>query len=287
MAFFYSRIVNIFQRKHRSAAPDDYRQYVLERLFPSIRYGRDIDLERYIMMRENKKNSMEWGSAYQSLAFRYTEGERKRLIRSFRKKQGIFEKVFAQIMDELFRRVVQNLKNRIDILLQEFKVINQASRSSRDAMLLSGIERIVGLCSPEKDGAAEGAEFYLDFARHLGYRQNELVPVVTLVQGYADGSLFEEAAVKEAYRFDIREEYRKHHRLKPQRKQAFTLQLLITEEDIASIVVATEDMNEYEQTYEYFSRYLPLAGNREFATKIYAYSKKHQTSHFRIFEAVR
>ena len=91
MPGFYSRIINIFQGNRRKAGKADYQDYVLQRLFPKIRYGRDIDLERYIMMRENRTDSAEWGRAYHNLSLRYTNQERAALIHCYRKSQGVFE----------------------------------------------------------------------------------------------------------------------------------------------------------------------------------------------------
>ncbi|MBN1525835.1 MAG: hypothetical protein JW904_15260 [Spirochaetales bacterium] len=288
MPGIYSRIINIFQGNRRKAGKADYQDYVLQKLFPKIRYGRDVDLERYIMLRESRQGAAEWGRAYHNLSLRYTDKERAALIHCYRKSQGVFDSVFAKICNQLYKRVSLHLKGRIDQLVSEYKKIETGSQSrGGDASTMGRIDSIVTLCSPDKDSALENVEFLYDFAAHLGYKHQKLKKVVSLVQGYTDGTLFEEATVKESYHFDIREEYRRHRPSKKKKTDGFSLKILITEEDVERIVIPLDGKNEYEQSFAYYERYLPYVDNKEFATKIYVYSKKHSSGHYRIYEAIR
>jgi hypothetical protein len=46
-------------------------------------------------------------------------------------------------------------------------------------------------------------------------------------------------------------------------------------------------LNEYELSFSYFERYIKLIDDPEFATKVYVYSKKHNTPHYHIFDVIR
>ncbi|HEQ71081.1 MAG TPA: hypothetical protein ENN69_01200, partial [Spirochaetia bacterium] len=261
------------------------------KLFPSIRYGRDADLERYIMLRESGKSSTEWGGVYGNLSLRYTPRESAGLIRSYRKNAAAFDLLFKKVLDNLYDRMTALLFLRIDRVVRELTQLEtlerRPSRRAGERGVIDHLEKIVSLCSPNMETATAGAEFLLETARHFGRKERLMKRALELVRGYTDGTLFEEAQVRETYHFDIREERRKEAPQAGTRREGLKLRILITREDVDAIVVRDDSLNEYERAYAYFERYLPLVDNHEFQTKIYVYSKKHGTPHYRIFDVVR
>ena len=80
----------------------DLQEFVLGKIFPTIRYGRDTDLERYITLREGGKSSSDWQGFYDNLSIKYTDQERKQLIRSMRKNLYNFNLIFNKIIGSFF-----------------------------------------------------------------------------------------------------------------------------------------------------------------------------------------
>ena len=281
---------NIFRHSRQWSDEADYREYVLQKIFPAIRYDRDNDLERYIMLRESGKPSKEWGGYYSALCLRYTEAERKRLIRFFRKNSLAFQNYFKLVLNNLYERLHLKLLERIDQLITCLKKIEKSQHrmlKSSQKDIIAQLEKMLALCSPQLETASEGADFLLEFANHYRYNSTKMRRVVKLVKGYLDGSLFEEVQVKEAYHFDIKEERKKYQRSVPEDEQPFRLQIFISPTDIEEIVISSTDKNEYELALAYFECYLPKVADKEFATRVYVYAKKYNTYHFKIYEVIR
>jgi hypothetical protein len=290
MALFINKFENIFKNKNLNLNDKDLREYVLGKIFPTIRYGRDADLERYISLREGGKDSAEWKGFYENLSHKYTEPERKQLIRSMRKNLRYFNHVFSKIINDLYKRVITMIKHRIDLLVKELHGIEHISKSrlNKDHNMLARVEAIIALCSQNKTEAADGIRFLAELSQNLGYKQKDIRKIQHLVKSYFDGSLFEEAEAKLEYHFDIREEYKKQK--KPAARPAgdeIKLKIFITEEDIDRILVERDRHNEYELSFSYFEQYIKYIDDPEFATKVYVYSKKHNTPHYQIFESIR
>ncbi len=290
MALFVNKFENIFKNKNLNLNEKDLQEYVLGKIFPTIRYGRDADLERYINLRESGRASVEWQGFYENLSMKYTEPERKQLIRGLRKNVHYFNRVFSKIIGDLYKRIIVMIKRRIDLLVKELHYIKRSSRSrsNKDSNMLARVETIIGLCSQNKSDAPDGIRFLADLSRNMGYKYKDIYTIQHLVKSYFDGSLFEEAEARIEYHFDIREEYKKQKKL-PVRPpgEAIKLKIFITEEDIGKILVDHDKPNEYELSFSYFEKYIKYIDDPEFATKVYVYSKKHNTTHYQIFESIR
>lgn len=290
MLRFATGLKSIFRHSRQWSDEADYREYVLQKIFPAIRYDRDNDLERYIMLRESGKTSKEWGGYYNALCLRYSELERKKLIRFFRKNNLAFQNYFKVVLNNLYERLRMKLCERIEQLSACLRKIEKSQHrmfKSSQKDVIAQLEKMIALCSPQLETASEGADFLLEFANHYRYNHTKMKKVVKLVKGYLDGSLFEEAQVKEAYHFDIKEERKKYQRQGLEDEQPFRLQIFIAPADIEEIVVSSNDKNEYELALAYFERYLSKVADQEFATKVYVYAKKHNTYHYQIYEVIR
>ncbi|MBN1797473.1 MAG: hypothetical protein JW822_02785 [Spirochaetales bacterium] len=285
-----NKFENLFKIQRREMNEADLQEFVLGKIFPTIRYGRDSDLERYITLREGGKSSTDWQVFYDNLSIKYTDQERKQLIRSIRKNLYNFNLIFNKIIGSLYKRVINILKGRIDQLVKELKKIEKISKSkiNKDHNMLARVEAIIQLCSRNKSEALDGIHFLLDLAQNLNYKHKPLAKIQHIVKSYFDGTLFEEAEAKIEYHFDIKEEYKKHRRIQPKPKsEEIKLKIFITKEDISQILVDDKRLNEYELSLSYFEKYFELINDPEFATKIYVFSKKHNTPHYKIFEAIR
>ncbi len=285
-----NKFENIFKAQQRELNETDLQEYVLGKIFPTIRYGRDSDLERYIILREGGKSSHDWQVFYDNLSIKYTDRERRQLIRSIRKNLYNFNLIFNKIICILYKRVIYILKGRIDKLVKELRKIEKISKSklNKDHNMLARVEAIIQHCSRNKSEALDGINFLLDLARGLNYKHEPLVKIQHIVKSYFDGTLFEEAEAKIEYHFDIKEEYKKHKKIPPKPKSdEIKLKIFITREDIAQILIKENRFNEYELSFSYFEKYIKLIDDPEFATKIYVYSKKHSTPHYHIFEVIR
>jgi len=283
----------------------DYKNKIITRMFPSIRYGRDTDLERYVMMRETKKPQKEWQMYYYNLEKKYTNTERIQLIRSLRKKRANFEFIFSSIIDQLYSRIVKKLEIKIAAISSLFssngKMLSISEISKMDSsILLKKIEYIINLFSPDKYEALDNINFLVDFAGNNDFKHNEISRIEELVKSYIDGSLFEHTGDEgEVYSFDMKEEYKKQYgkappkitesRKKDQKRKIkpFKIHIVLTNNDLKDILLKTKNINEYDICFTYLQKYMKHIENEDFATKIFVYSKNHRTNHFRIFDAIR
>jgi len=290
MAASVNKFENIFNSHKTNLNEADLQEYVLGKIFPTIRYGRDTDLERYVNLRENGHGSADWHGFFNSLTLKYTEDERKLLIRCMRKNLDYFQYIFSRIITDVYKRIIKMLKRRIDLLVKELAGVESISKAvlSRDHNMLRRVETIIGLCAQNKSDALDGINFLTDLGRNLGYKQKQLGRIQSLVKRYFDGSLFEEAELATQYHFDIKEEYKKQKKLPAGNDSGeIKLKIFITEEDIGRILINNQKLNEYELSFSYFEKYIKFVNDPEFATKIYVYSKKHNTAHYQIFESIR
>jgi hypothetical protein len=290
MPYTVNKFDNLFTKEQKSWNEHDLQEYILGKIFPSIRYGQDSDLERYVKTRESSTNSSTWQQFYDNLSIKYTEPERKHLIHSMRKSIHNFNLVFRVVINNLYKRVIKSLKKRIDLLNREFNKIEQLAKAKfhKDHNMLKRVENIIQLCSQNKSDALEGINFLEDIAQNLSYKQTMLKKIQHLVKGYFDGTLFEEAIAKIEYHFDIKEEYRKQKKLSAKKAdEDIRLKIFITREDIEKILVNEKKFNEYELAFFYLEKYIRLLDDPEFATKIYVYSKKHNSPHYHIFDVIR
>jgi hypothetical protein len=284
-----NKFENIFKTHQREMNDPDLQEYVLGKIFPTIRYGRDSDLERYVTLREGGNSSSDWQVFYDNLSIKYTDRERKQLIR-MRKNLHSFHLIFNKIINDLYRRIIKTLKVRIDHLVKELRKIEKISKSTfnKDLNMLARVENIIQLCSHNKAEALDGINFLLDLSGNVNYKQKPLRKIQHIVKSYLDGTLFEEAEAKIEYHFDIKDEYKKQKKIHPKPKtDEIRLKILITKNDISQILVDDRRLNEYELSFSYFERYIKLIDDPEFATKVYVYSKKHNTPHYHIFDVIR
>ncbi len=284
---------------------DDYKSQVITKMFPSIRYGRDIDLDRYIMMRENKKPQKEWQLYYHNLVKKYTSDERTQLIRSLRKKKANFKFIFASIIDQLYNRIIKVFKNKIttisNLFSQNGKMLSISEISKMNSSnLLKKLEYIINLFSPDKYEALENINFLVDFAKNNDYKYKDIKQISELISSYIDGSLFaQNLDEREMYSFDMRNEYIDHYGKAPPKQtennekeikrkiQPFKIRVFLTNNDLDDIIIKSNAKSEYDICFTYLQKYMKHINNDDFATKIFVYSRKHRTNHFRIFDAVR
>jgi hypothetical protein len=193
-----NKFENIFKTHQREMNDPDLQEYVLGKIFPTIRYGRDSDLERYVTLREGGNSSSDWQVFYDNLSIKYTDRERKQLIRSMRKNLHSFHLIFNKIINDLYRRIIKTLKVRIDHLVKELRKIEKISKSTfnKDLNMLARVENIIQLCSHNKAEALDGINFLLDLSGNVNYKQKPLRKIQHIVKSYLDGTLFEEAEAK-------------------------------------------------------------------------------------------
>jgi hypothetical protein len=268
---------------------EEFKHQILARFFPSIRYGRDTDLDRYISLRERGKPFKEWKNYYDNLARKYTESERKKLIQSFRKHVHQFQHLFKQILAGLYTRVESLLKRQINTLLSLFTDIigkDLASFSNKD--FFTRIGQALKLFSSDRYEALSHLDLLNDFAQKMHYQAESLEQVTHFIKGYLNGSLFLETKQEETYHFDINEEKAQSpFRQKKVQVSALPMQLLLTDDDLNKIILDDKELNEYELCFAYLDKYMQLLGDEDFATKIFVYSKKYQTEHYQIFDRIR
>jgi hypothetical protein len=268
------------------------KNQILTKFFPSLRYGRDTDLDRYISLREGGKPLKEWKSYYDNLARRYTETERKKLIQAFRKQLHHFQIIFKQILERLYERVDNFLKRQIDTLIDMFK-----DSLGKDVLTLqqnTDFFKLIGqaltLFSPDRYEALGHLDFLIDFAQKTGYKIEPLNQIASFIRGYLDGSLFMAVKAKEVYHFDINEEKGKSpSHSKAERSAPIRMHLFLSDEDISKIILCEdeEDLNEYELCFAYLTKYMELLNDEDFAAKIFVFSRKHKTNHYMIFDRIR
>jgi hypothetical protein len=279
-----SEKINSYAAKYDGELDDKY--LLLRKVYPTIQHGRDLDLERYLHHRQNPGSS-DWKNYYNNLSKKYTEDERTLLIHILRRYEADFERIFTRIIERLFERVSRLIRAKIDYILSVLKdhVHSTAAGELDDRNILKKLEESLKVCSSNRDQAMEDLSLLKFFSGKFGYVSDKFENAATLLEGYLDGSLFVE---EKAYEFNIREEERKYRGEEAKPKPVYPrIRLSLTEQDIERFLISPEITSEYEATFAYFQKYLNYSFDREFATKLFYYSKTYDTNHFRIYESIR
>ncbi|MBN1410506.1 MAG: hypothetical protein JW969_06650 [Spirochaetales bacterium] len=273
-----------FSAKYDGTLEEKY--LLLRKVYPTIQYGRDLDLERYINLRQDR-GTADWKPFYNNLTKKYTEEERKLLIHILRRYAMDFEQIFSRIIERLFERVSSLIEAKIDYILSVMAEYLDFSEKTvfNNENILEKMELGLKICSANRERAIEDIHLLEYYTRKFDYKTKNFESASFLLTGYLDGSLFVE---DKPYEFNIKEEEQSYKGPKTKPRPAYPkIKLMLTEDDLANFHVDAEIESEYEMAYAYFQKYLNFIYDREFATKLFYYSRTYGTNHFRIYENIK
>ncbi len=262
--------------------PEVIRTILLNECSSFDKNGFDKDIGLYISLIEEKKYKDASIVYEKRLIPRYPdELTRVRIIRYYRKRDIRFREIYAGAVRAIFEKIVASVKKLIFHISSIFE-----SRSSNPYEILRKIDLALKVIPHRAKN--EGFAFIDKMETYsvlLGYMPEKFSIAADILKRYFDNTLFVKVEVKESVKIDESYSYKKE-----EEKKKITIDLdkiVFSDEEIKMICINNEIKSRSFQVLAYCRQYWRQIFNHDFEKKIFLYSKKYNTNHFRIFQIIK
>ena len=244
--------------------------------------GFDTDIELYTSLIGDKKYVLAKSLYEKKLIPRYPdEAVRIRIIRYFRKNDYRFKEIYGSAVKELHHRIILSVKKLIDYISSIFE-----ENTSNPYELLRRIDKAQHVIPSEKTAAIRFIRKLSRYSVLLNHRTESYAKAYDILTRYYDNTLFVKRIVpKKVKKKEISQEY------KPEKKKnKITIDLDAVEfsdQDIAMICINPAITKRTYKVLAYCRLYWKQIHNQDFEKKIFLYSRKYNTLHFKIFTFVK
>ena len=239
--------------------------------------GFDTDIELYTTLVSDKKYTLANRLYEKKLIPRYPdEANRIRIIRYFRKRDYRFKDVYSSAVKDLHNRIIFSVKRLIDFIssLFEEKTLNPYE-------LLKRIDKALQVLPSDKKAAARFIRKLSRYSVLLNYKTEKFVNASDILERYFDNTLF----VKKK-----RPSPEKKVKTEKQAPKKVTIDLDAVEfsdEDISKICINRNIVKRTYKVLAYCRLYWKQIYNQDFEKKVFLYSRKYNTNHYKIFLFVK
>ncbi len=259
------------------------KKILLEECPSFNQYGFDTDIGLYISLINNRKYALAKTLYDKKLAVRYPdEKNRIEIIRYYRRNDPRFRDVYLDSVRELVERIILSVKKIIDHIAWLFE-----GNTSNPYELLKKIDRALQIVPTERSSAERFIRKLSRYSVLLNYNTEKFMNGADILGRYFDNTLFVKKTVRpkterkkgKTGKSDIAEE-----------KKKITIDLdavEFSEKDISMICINSAITKRTYQVIAYCRHYWKQVYNHDFEKKIFLYSKKYSTRHFKIFSLIK
>lgn len=265
------------------AGISDLEKQVLREAYPNVRFHEDLDIDRYFELRNAGQLSTALDIYNTKLKNRYPdENKRVQLLTFYRTKDPRFYTLLAENLNFLAEKTVRDIKRVIVFLTDRMSGVNLNDVFS----LIRTVESLLSLVKLDRFAIIAEMEKYSRFAAILDFRSNEMKNCSELIRMYISDTI---SAVNE-YRSE--QERLKKKEQEQQKKQSISKtfdfsKITFTKEQIAEIVLPSENISIEDKVLTYIVKYWDRAFDRGFENSILLYSRKYKTRHYDVFNSVK
>ncbi|MCL2294451.1 MAG: hypothetical protein FWC36_06280 [Spirochaetes bacterium] len=261
--------------------PEDIRLILLNECSFFDKNGFDKDIDLYISLIDQKKYKQAAFLYKKRLIPRYPdELTRVRIIRYYRKNDPRFKEIYAEAVREILEKVVISVKKLISYISSTFE-----GKNNNPYEILKKIDLALRVIPNAKGEGFVFVERLGTYSIMLNYMPENFNTALDILKRYFDNTLFVKVKVETK---PVKPE---PYSYKPEKKQVpVTIDLdkiVFTEEDIRMICINSDIKPRSLQVLSYCKLYWRQIFNPEFEKKIFLYSKKYDTLHFRIFQIIK
>ena len=268
--------------------PESIRAILLSECRSFNKNGFDTDIDRYVTLIDEKKYRQAAYLYEKHLIPRYPdEYKRIRIIRYYRKKDSRFSELYAGAVREIFERIVFSVKMLISHISSLFE-----GNNSDPYRLLKKIETALKVIPHGREEGIAFIEKMEGYSILLDYMPQQTGRAADILKRYFDNTLFVKVEAPPESK-SVREEKKGAARksaAEGKEKKKVTIDLDKVEfsgSDIAMICIDERIKGRSYQVLAYCRLYWRKIFNQDFEKKVFLYSKKYNTLHYRIFQIIK
>ena len=243
--------------------------------------GFDTDIELYTNLISDKKYALAKTLYEKKLIPRYPdESQRIRIIRYYRKNDYRFKNVYSSAVKDLHSRIIISVKKLIDFISSLFEENN-----SNPYELLRKIDKALHVIPSEKTAGISFVKKLSYYSVLLNYNTENYSKAYDILIRYFDNTLFVKRNLPV-----VKKETEKKEEKTEKKKKKITIDLNaveFTEADTAAICINENITKRTYKVLAYCRLYWRQIYNQEFEKKVFLYSKKYNTYHYKIFSYIK
>ena len=263
--------------------PEVIRTILLKECSSFDKNGFDKDISLYVSLIEDKKYKEACFVYEKRLIPRYPdELKRVRIIRYFRKKDIRFSEIYAGAVREIFEKIVASVKKLINYISSTFEGENKNPYE-----ILKKIDIALKIIPSAKGEGYAFVEKLGTYSVLLNYMPEKFNIALDILKRYFDNTLFVKVKIEDKsknLKLADQDTYPKEE------KKKVTIDLdkiVFTDEEIKMICINSDIKARALQVLSYCRLYWRQIFNHDFEKKIFLYSKKYDTKHFRIYQIIK
>ncbi|MDX9801732.1 MAG: hypothetical protein RBT69_10395, partial [Spirochaetia bacterium] len=269
--------------------PDSARTILLKECTTFNKNGFDTDIDLYVSLVRDKKYRDAARVYEKKLIPRYPdEYARIRIIRYYRKNDSRFAEIYADAVRELLERIVSAVKKLVSHLCLLFEGENR-----NPIELLKKIEIALRVIPRGRDEGIAFLEKMETYTILLDYMTEEFSTASDILKRYFDNTLFVKVEIKNEKEIPAGKDPEAEpegRRDSGEQRKKITIDLdkiEFTEEELSLICIDSRIRHRSYQVLAYCRLYWKHIFNQDFEKKIFLYSKKFSTIHYRIFQIIK
>ncbi len=254
--------------------------YILKQEFPQLSLTEDADIERYFEFRALNRQAEALQLYNTKIKRRYPDDSTRVLLMTYyRKHDPRFSVLLTESLIHLAERTTVQAKKIIVFFVKTITPLKKAEIHT----LIQVCEKVISAIADDRFAVIAFSEKYARYAQKFQYYEKEMQIAADIIRSYVTDSLSSVREFKE-------EQRRKLHKKKKQKytvpafdfsKITFTADQIQTIEISAAITRIEDKVLAY--TLKYWNKYMDGA----FENTILLYSRKYNTNHYSIFQAVK
>ena len=261
--------------------PEVVRTILLNECSSFDQNGFDKNISLYISLIEDKKYKQATFVYEKRLIPRYPdELKRVRIIRYFRKRDLRFQEIYAGAVREIFEKIVVSVKKLINYISATFE-----GENNNPYEILKKIDLVLRFIPHAKGEGYLFIEKLDTYSVLLNYIPDKFNIAVDILRRYFDNTLFVKVKTDEGrkgLKFDEQDVSSE------EKKVTIDLdKIVFSEEEIKMICINSEIKSKSLQVLSYCRLYWRQIFNHDFEKKIFLYSKKYDTNHFKIYQIIK
>ncbi|MCL2706452.1 MAG: hypothetical protein FWE72_09630, partial [Spirochaetaceae bacterium] len=245
--------------------------------------GFDKDIDLYISLVEDKKYKQASSVYEKRLIPRYpNEVIRVRIIRYYRKGDIRFKEIYAGAVREIFEKIVVSVKKLINYISSIFD-----GKNNNPYGVLRKIDLALRVIPHSKEEGSIFVEKLGTYSLLLNYMPEKYNIALDILRRYFDNTLFVKVRAEESsnnLKYDEQDSYSKEE------KKKITIDLnkiVFSDEEIKMICISNDAKSRSIQVLSYCRLYWRQIFNHDLEKKIFLYSKKYDTTHFKIYQIIK
>lgn len=269
--------------------PDSARTILLKECTTFDKNGFDTDINLYVSLIGDKKYRQAAYVYEKRLIPRYPdEYVRIRIIRYYRKNDPRFAEIYADAVREILERIINSVKKLVSHLSALFD-----GQNSDPVELLKKIEVALRVIPRGKDEGIAFLEKLETYTVLLDYMTEKFSAASDILKRYFDNTLFVKVEIKKEKKptsgtaSDPASAGRDNAGRQRKKITIDLDKIEFSESELAMICIDSRVKNRSYQVLSYCRLYWRHIFNQDFEKKIFLYSKKYSTIHYRIFQIIK